>query len=106
MKPALTKEEWEARQASTEHFGHNTRYGFTGMNPAALAIISAYGGSGATDDPAAFHGIAAFALHGQPFGFTREDVAMLRVFASPPDAPAFTPLLDLADRIEALLPPE
>jgi hypothetical protein len=52
------------------------------------------------------HGIAAFALWGQPFGFTREDVAELRMLATrnyeiDPEA-----LRSLAERISALLPPE
>lgn len=58
------------------------------------------------------HGIAARLLYGQPFGFTREDVKLLRdpwhVPYSDTDEPN-DPLPDfrgLADRIEALLPPE
>ena len=56
------------------------------------------------------HSTAALCLHGQPFGFTWEDVAVLRDIAAPDigtplegDARALT---SLADRIEALLPPE
>lgn len=46
------------------------------------------------------HAFAARALHGQPFGFTWEDVDTLR--ESPPDES----LLDaIADRVAALLPP-
>ena len=54
------------------------------------------------------HGIAAANLHGQPFGFTREDVEVLTdavgsVYSSMEGS---AKLLSLADRIEALLPPE
>ncbi len=61
---------------------------------------------------------AALCLHGQPFGFTREDVACLRAASGAViyrdafsgelagDSVESRKLLDLADRIEALLPPE
>lgn len=50
------------------------------------------------------HGLAALALYGQPFGFTQADVdALLRIASDEPKlAP---PLLGLAARIAALLPP-
>lgn len=48
------------------------------------------------DAPEMRHGIAAYALHGQPFGFTWADVDELRSEAR---------FDSLADRIEALLPP-
>ena len=56
------------------------------------------------------HRMAATCLHDQPFGFTREDVATLRDVAA--DTLYETSdderddLRDLADRIEALLPPK
>lgn len=49
------------------------------------------------------HAIAVLALHGQPFGFSREDVALLRKWHGLKGIPAFA---DLAERIAALLPPE
>jgi hypothetical protein len=56
------------------------------------------------------HALAALALHGQPFGFTREDVALLRDEAESEwngdEMPTGRRLLALAARIEALLPPE
>lgn len=61
------------------------------------------------------HGIAAANLHGQPFGFTREDVECLRELAKhynddadnyETTGPAAVWLSALADRIEALLPPD
>lgn len=55
------------------------------------------------------HALAALALHGQPFGFTREDVAALWFVIQEREglvgAPQHT-LRSLAERIEALLPPE
>ncbi len=46
------------------------------------------------------HGTAALCLHGQPFGFTWADVEMLRGFSATYDYE------ELADRIQALLPPQ
>jgi hypothetical protein len=67
--------------------------------------------------PEGRHGLAARCLHGQPFGFTREDVVRCRraahaaegrhdqsgEWADYEDMEAWA---SLADRIEALLPPE
>ena len=60
--------------------------------------------------------LAARLLHGQPFGFTREDVHAIRSAADSIDSewnvgarsdfPLVVHLDALADRIEALLPPE
>jgi len=54
------------------------------------------------------HRVAALCLHGQEYGFTREDVKMLRqgpVWLLTPFR--IRPQLEaLADRISALLPPE
>jgi len=47
-------------------------------------------------------GMAALCLHGQPFGFTKEDVENLYATA---DEPGNHRLYDLATRIDALLPP-
>ncbi|MGE0161357.1 MAG: hypothetical protein AB7T31_18325 [Gemmatimonadales bacterium] len=62
------------------------------------------------------HALAALCLHGQPFGFTREDVRLLRQSArderagvtadNRPHPDVATAYDSLADRIEALLPPE
>jgi hypothetical protein len=53
------------------------------------------------------HGIAAVNLHEQPFGFTRGDVAVLRDIAIAGRSMGFSGAASsLADRIEALLPPE
>lgn len=81
MKPALTAEEW---------------------GNVDLPVA---------DTPESRHATAALCLHGQPFGFTREDVIMLRAARLRLDGEeqedAWDKSLDsLADRIEALLPPE
>lgn len=51
------------------------------------------------------HALAALALHGQTFGFTREDVEALRSLSADLH-PNNEPFYSLADRIAALLPPE
>jgi|GEM_PF-5489211 len=68
------------------------------------------------------HGAAALALHAQPFGFTREDVLLVRALLLAQDCRCankelrrengcrdcadFMRARSLADRIEAFLPPE
>ena len=53
------------------------------------------------------HALSVLCLHEQPFGFTREDVALLRAAQRTSEIQDFGGLADnLADRIEALLPPE
>jgi|SRR5579872_1655754 len=112
VRPALTAEEW--RTAAV-------RRSDTGIPPLTEAYIyagslnAARGDDAVMIDKAALHALAALALHEQPFGFTRDDVKLLR-------GPAYSALLEvardgeesaladdalaLARRIAALLPPE
>lgn len=97
MKPALTAEEWRdefynRQQAAKWGSGTGPRIHRTLAPGADLA-----------------HQDAALALYGKPFGFTRADVARLRQSANrirDEWGDSVTDLKDLADRIEALLPPE
>jgi hypothetical protein len=115
VKPALSAEEWAERRVSagdeaveaycTLHVGKDGR-----LYAAAGDGRDYYGkGDGLVARP---HALAALCLHGQPFGFTREDVRLLRNAADDyRDGenhlwPIGGGLLALADRIEALLPPE
>ena len=99
IKPAMTPEEW-ARLKEHDWYYHDCGVFIRGE---ALSE----------------HGAAAALLHGEPFGFTREDVRALRLHvaywgnpdtAVPPLDPRVRDSIrrqaDLADRIEALLPPE
>jgi len=113
MKPALTAEEW----AEKEYFD-DTR------NRMGKVNLSCYSGLAniiyvREDDwyepqeisLRRLDAFAAFALHNQPFGFTREDVGLLqalseRCYAEPTATGAGMVLDELADRIESLLPPE
>lgn len=111
MNPALTSEEWRNQVT-------RTRGG-------ALRIVVDFGPPANTvqlnDDPKMRHALAALALHGQPFGFTAKDVKNLRETAEESDEGDASNdfylggyqvtvgsewLLNLADRIAALLPPE
>lgn len=94
MKPALTKEEWAEALQNEALFGRRA--------PEQAQVV------------------AALALRGQPFGLEREDVELLRwlhTFVRDHDLRKVTHEWDkygrdlkriaaLADRIEALLPPE
>lgn len=85
IEPALTAEEWEYRKAWRDDMG-----------PYQLA--------GTVEDD---HAIAALLLHGQPFGFTWADVDLIRrrlEYLDDMDRPPGQ-WSNLADRIEALLPP-
>lgn len=93
MKPALTVEEW----ADPDKFSYS--------NIACRTVEVAGGWYG--------HAIAALCLHEQPFGFTREDVTLLREVAaegdvggSRGDTEMIAGFESLIARIEALLPPE
>ena len=117
IKPALTAEEWAKATADYDSLYEP----FTGLsvqayNDGSLGVWGSY--EGGAQPPAARHALAALALHGQPWGFTREDAAHLRALADAIDRAATAqelfillqasdpePLRDLADRIEALLPP-
>lgn len=91
IQPALSAEEW----ASFIEHGARVQVGIG--NP-----------TGRMYSPM-FHGCAAVALQGQPFGFTHADVDLLRSFARASIAGevphAAAAARSLADRIEALLPP-
>lgn len=121
IKPALQPHEWD---------GGETWYPIVALRTTNGGAVSVWDGK-ITDDsqfvtvPNDYrHALAALALHGQSFGFTHEDVTLLRDVLSGPhdtaieedeghswevscgeDHDARTRRLDLAARIAALLPP-
>lgn len=107
IRPALTDTEWrtvcKASEAGSESVGLTT-YGAVYCEDGSLTK-----GFAAIEQPMMRHALAALALYGQPFGFTREDIAMVRGGAVAMDERNDTEgrdhLLRLAERIEALLPP-
>ena len=112
MKPALTPDEWGRVTAPGVRRGMSvlsvsrvvSDTGRTGIDVFTIGhdnphIVSGFVGG-------TRHAIAALALHGQPFGFTREDISELYKWAKLDGDHPFGKLDNLAARIEALLPPE
>jgi hypothetical protein len=105
IEPALAPEEWASGMADREVMIFGERYGL--KSGLVLDDGEAVGVSGRDR-----HAVAAFALYGQPYGFTWEDVQLLRSIAKGPNAMGnyfiaglHPRAADLADRIAALLPP-
>jgi hypothetical protein len=88
IEPALTPQEWEE---NWKHLPQGVRL------PAAPDTPDEWWGTP--------HRIAALALYGQPFGFTHEDVVLLRSSSWDVEEGGEA-LRMLASRIKALLPPE
>lgn len=113
VKPALTAEEWErGRVEEGSDWFHNKPS--DPDNPHCMRHWSE-GSVHASCDNCVVHGhgayfkerrhaLAALALHDQPFGFAWADVDMLREAAEVQWTPE-KELLELMDRIAALLPP-
>ena len=91
IKPALTAEEWA---------------GFLGDITTPVGWLEG-GCKWSRGEGDGHDGAAAMLLHDQPFGFTWDDVDMLKMSARTVlGAMEHKALLSIADRIEALLPPE
>ena len=121
--PALTPEEWAKRRKDVgpEHVslaplepGLDPWGEPWPDDPDPILEIGDGGDTGSAQKPEIFHAIAALCLRGQPFGFTRDDVALIRELRAPlmslkesdRGSSLARGLASLADRIEALLPPE
>ena len=100
MKPAMTREEWDAGCAENGYDTFASRDDDGRIDTYDAVFLK----------PEDCHKVAALCLHNQPFGFHREDVANIRdalIFKyREPDDERNEQLESLADRIEALLPPE
>jgi hypothetical protein len=124
IRPALTPEEWKAlRWRANKEVGGGPE---TAMDEVGCDVqrdstnYLDFEWSDLKCDPRELrHALAALALHGQPFGFTRQDVQMLLaragdVEAEERDLSPLSPIAsevapayrNLAARIAALLPPE
>lgn len=111
ITPALTPDEWANSAAAR---GDETLTAHMHRDWPGGMIVTV--GRHAVQIPdEAFHAVAALCLHGQKFGFTRADVALVRgaaeefEFRSDPDFPLQSGnvrFLALADKLAALLPPE
>jgi len=102
MKPALTRDEWADPNGRLDNGGGVFPYVTDSGDISLCCDDSYYHGE---LDAADRHALAALCLHDQPFGFTREDVEFLRDMASEWASEEYE-YLNLADRIDALLPPE
>ena len=119
--PALTPEQWEARDyrqsardldnwaksQSGAPAEDTTEYvAKLGVNPAGSAVVMNRAHDRVLIPPPARAPLAAFALAGQPFGFTGADVELAQRAASTiGDQETAAALRDLAHRIQDLLPP-
>jgi hypothetical protein len=106
IQPALTSSQWERRQFSFEYWGHCS------LDSSGELVLRDQNHPSILKGQER-HKLAALALLGQPFGFSREDVEALRDLAGgtreecdPIGDPGGAMLWSLADRIAALLPPE
>ena len=108
IEPALTAEEWKQwRNGGILGLAIKTRVGVAGNERLYVDAIP-------ISAPHDYHSLAAPLLDGQRFGFTREDVALLKevseaansVFPLELDESESARLTSIAARIEALLPPE
>jgi hypothetical protein len=121
IPPALTPEQWEARdyrqaareldtwakKAEQQSADDSTEYvAKLGLNANGSVIVMSRAHDRVLVPPPARAALAAFALAEQPFGFTREDVVALRAAAETvEDAAIARSLRSLATRLESLLPP-
>jgi hypothetical protein len=111
IRPALSAEQWAAREWETALYDEDG-YQRDEMSVSLDDTILEVNGSPVFYEPHR-HPLAALALHGMPFGFTREDVVHLEAiddrlgqeWGGHPHP--HTPFLrGLLARIAALLPPE
>jgi hypothetical protein len=98
VKKALSDEEWRAGKVARAGEGASLL-----CDESAVLAFSSWEGAMLQGDMRL--AAAALCLHGQPFGFTHDDVELLRYIASGMLDYDYEPVQDLADRIEALLPP-
>lgn len=102
MKPALTAKDWADKM-------FEATLAPTCEATVIVRDVDVFIGSadGACFRGADRHALAAIALYDQPYGFTREDVNFVHYLADlTHDETNRKGAQELADRIEALLPPE
>ena len=120
IPPALTPEQWESRdyrqtareldtwaKEAERKSDDSTEYvAKLGLDENGSVIVMNRSHDRVLVPPPARAALAAFALDGQPFGFTGEDVPILRAAAdASPDGGIAGALRSLAYRLEALSPP-
>lgn len=118
--PALTPDQWDARDyrqpagaldrwaeahAETAEDDRGEYVAKLGLSGSQAVIVMNRAHDRVLVPPPARAPLAAFALVGQPFGFTPADVQAVRAAAERADETAAAALRDLARRLQALLPP-
>jgi hypothetical protein len=120
--PALTRDQWESRdyrqaakdidrwaggagEGAADDDDRTEYVAKLGLNERDSVIVMNRAHDRVLVPPPARAPLAAFALVGQPFGFTAADVALLRRSVEASRSEDQAALQDLARRIEALLPP-
>lgn len=103
VKPALTPEEWAEVRDDPTWWADRMQEAAHDTSQHLMTYL---------DEPYRHHALAALALHGQHFGFTREDIRAINRALESHELFRYTmqeeadTLESLAARIEALLPPE
>jgi hypothetical protein len=121
VPPALTPQHWESRdyrqvareldswakKGAAQSADDSTEYvAKLGLSENACVIVMNRAHDRVLVPPPARAALAAFALAEQPFGFSQEDVGALRAAAEAAEnADTARSLRDLAERLQALLPP-
>lgn len=119
LSPVLTPEQWEAKdyrqsarvlddwaKSGGSREDDSTEYvAKLGLSESGCVIAMSRAHDRVLVPPPARAVLAAFALWDQPFGFTREDIAVLERAAEALGADRAGPVRGLAGRIGALLPP-
>ncbi len=128
VPPAMTAEEWSAAYIGKDVDIYQKSRGLDGSRRLEV-IVRGHPLGGSMGDQRDLHALAALCLYQQPFGFSREDVALLNHYAAwettaanwCPDGYVFgtmdeinrqdrlakaNKLTELASRISSLLPPE
>jgi hypothetical protein len=114
IQPALTAEEWKHRtkRGSLENGGRQGEEAFVAADDRVVLVAEERQTSPTLVGPPLRHALAALALYGKSFGFTRADVKLIETLSDgidrqPPGARGvFRAAQHLAARIAALLPPK
>lgn len=107
-QPASELDRWAAQRPEQRREHDSTEYvAKLGLSDDDCVIVMSRAHERVLVPPPARAALGAFALAGQPFGFSRDDAALVRRAADRlGDQAARDALHNLAERLEALLPPE
>jgi len=106
-QPASELDRWADRKSERRQEDDSTEYvAKLGLSYDDCVVVMSRAHERVLVPPPARAALGAFALAGQPFGFSRDDAALVRRAADrSEDHTAREALHSLAERLEALLPP-